>query len=482
MGAAFRVEIKGELVVIEDGSLSIEDRIEERSVANFVVIDMAGAQQYEQGEPVYIYDAEDVYDDDPLFGGVVDSSEVTRLVPGGGRYHSIYCADWHYLADKRIAAKTYQGEGITCGYVVGDLLTEYLADEGILEGEIQAGPTVAEVIVNYVRVSDAMDTLAEKSGFIWYIDASKHLYFIDRATNNAWAIADTLDVVDGTAKLSIGNPMYRNRQYVRGAMALTDPHVETFTGDGVTMSFAVGYPIAKVPTITVDGVGQSKGIKGLDINKQFYWSKGDAVVVAAEPPGNGLPVVVSYQGQFRVVIISQDPAHILWQQEIEGGGTGYVEEVEDEPETTDLEAAFESAASLLLKYCQYGKQFIYQTYRPGLKAGQLQLITYPSLGIDASQMLIESITVSARQGKIVYDVTAIEGPELGSWAQLFRKLAQRRVTLELISMGVEEVVIILEQVAEDWGWQETLTPEEDWVISCPIPSSTLYPSAALYPC
>ena len=94
-------------------------------------------------------------------------------------------------------------------------------------------------------------------------------------------------------------------------------------------------------------------------------------------------------------------------------------------------------------------------------------------------MLIESITIGANAGQITYDVTAIEGPELGSWAQLFYLLAGKRVSLELISMGVEEVVIILVQEAESWAWDETITPG---VFSCPIPSVDLSPNAAIYPC
>ena len=53
---ASRVFIDGEGVTIERKSLQIHTAIEERSTAQFNVIDKSGTSNYQKGQPVEIYD------------------------------------------------------------------------------------------------------------------------------------------------------------------------------------------------------------------------------------------------------------------------------------------------------------------------------------------------------------------------------------------------------------------------------------------
>ena len=240
------VFIDGERIIIERKSLRIHTGIEERSTAQFNIIDRLGTSNHKKGQPVEIYDLNNTL----IFGGVIEEPGKTRLFKSGGLYYSIHCIDWHYLADKRIAAATYLGE--TAGFIFNDLVTNYLAAEGITVGEIQDGPTLVQATINYVKVSEALDALAEKAGFIWFIDENKKIYFIDRTTNDAPWTAE-YPYLEPTPALSEGNPLYRNRQYIRGAKALTSEQVETLTGDGNIKAFVVGFPIAQEPAIEVDG-------------------------------------------------------------------------------------------------------------------------------------------------------------------------------------------------------------------------------------
>lgn len=457
-------------------SLSVETRIEERSTASFIVIDKLGAYTFEEGYPVAFYDPTGV----KVFGGVVDSVEVYRLSPSGGCFHAISCADEHYRADKRRAAESYVSK--TAGYIVQDLWAKYLQAEGVTVGEIQTGPTVAEMVINYARVSEALDALAEKAGFIWQIDQNKELHFIDRSTNAApWNFTALKSI--STPTLKTGNPQYRNRQYVVGT-AITDTQTNTFIGDGdIVKTFTVGYPIAEVPTITIDAVAASVGIKGLDTpgTKDFYWSKGDAIVTSDIAPGAGAVVVISYKGQYPVMVLSTDNAAIINKQTVERSGTGYVDDICDDPGTTSVDAAWELAAAKLQKYCRDSRRFSYRTNDNGLFPGQLQHVTYSLLGLD-QDMLIEAVSMSEDGvGYIAYDVTCIEGPEMGSWSQLFKRLAdQAKMIMDRINVGLGDTVIIMSSVQEDFGWAEATTQT---VYACSVPAADLYPAdSGLYPC
>jgi hypothetical protein len=474
MGGAIPISVSAVMVdgfpyITLEGSISIETCIEARSTASFIVIDLDGTLEFEEGYPVALYSPEDV----KLFGGVVDSLEVYRLSPSGGCFHAIQCADEHYRADKRRAAESYVEK--TAGFIVNDLWEKYLRPEDVTIGEIQTGPIIKEMVINYARVSDALDALAEKAGFIWQIDQDKALHFIDRATNHSPWDFTSLYAID-TPKLKNGNPQYRNRQFVVG-QDITDTQTETFTGDGELRSFACGYPIAEVPAITINLVAATIGIKGLDTDKDFYWSKGDAIVTSDIAPGAGSQIVIAYKGIYPVVVLSSDMGAILGKQAVERGGTGWVEDIADDPGTTSIDAAWELAASRLQKYCRDSRRFTYRTNEPGLFPGQLQHITYPLLFLD-QDMLIEAVSILEDGDLLAYDVTAIEGPEMGSWSLLFKRLAdQAKTIMDRINVGLGDTVIIMSSVQEDMGWAEA---HSETVYACPVcGNSTLCGNATI---
>lgn len=109
-----QVTISGNIVSILNRTLNIDDAIEERSTCSFTVIDIEGTKHFRKGQPVIITDDDGIR----VFAGVIDS--VTEEKPGSGNllYHRVQCVDWHYLADKRIAAKTH--ENTLAGDIVQD--------------------------------------------------------------------------------------------------------------------------------------------------------------------------------------------------------------------------------------------------------------------------------------------------------------------------------------------------------------------------
>ncbi len=447
--------IDGNSVQIEKGSLSTEGRIEERSIASFAVEDVTGVADYARGMPVSISDP----DSNVIFAGFIDVPGRARKGVGAHLVHDISCMDNHYLADKRLVVKVYTNQ--TLKVIVEDIVTDYLAAEGVTIGEVQTGPVVASAIFNYVKASEAFDSLKDISGFTWFIDKDKKLYFIDRTTNAAAFNLDSVTYrpLKGSVHLETGNPMYRNRQYVRGGTGLTAEQTEDFDADGTVTAFTVGYPISKVPTITEDAGGKTVGIKGIDTGKDYYWNKGDATVVAASAPANGVAVQVVYFGEYPLIALSENTVEITDRLAIEGSGTGIVEEIVTEAQWDTVAGIRESAKAKIKEFARDGESFTYQTIDPGLEPGTLQDITYAPFGFTAHEMLIESVSVSTQGGNLViYDVVCITGPSEGSWSRFFSGILKRQDNM--IKIG-DSLLLVLMLESDALSLSEVTDRHED---------------------
>lgn len=498
------VHISGEQVKLRKNSLRISDALGERATASFVVIDLHAEHRYQRGQHVHIWDDQGFL----VFGGVIDTAEEQRISPESGLFHVIQCIDWHYLADKRIAAVGY--EEMLAGDIVRDLVDQYLVDEGITTeidpeefyslqpaffadfgsdgpiSTVQDGPIVRQMIVNYRPISEALDALAELAGCVWFIDARKRLWFCDRKTNVAPWVATSRDMRRGSVRVTQGNSKYRNRQYITDVLAITDPQAETLRGDGETRAFPLRYPIATVPTVEVSYNGgpwepQTVGIRGVESGRQWYWSKGDAIISQDDseaPLTENDRLLVTYRGQFNTVAISEDFHEVVQRQQIEGG-TGLVEDVERAPQDITAEAAIQMANARLRAYGRMGRVLRFRTHRPGLKPGQLLTVDLPLHDLNSAEMMIESVTVSDDGPILWYDVVCAEGPRQGSWARFFTSLVESSARLDRVAVGEDRPVTIPVPMLGEWEWSETQTVD---VFACPVPSTSLWPDEQLFPC
>ena len=431
------VKIDGTAVEVVKGSINVADQIGERSTASFVIVDTAGTGSYVRGNTVEIYDlADDLY-----FAGFIGIPEKVRMGKSG-LIHPITCIDNHYLADKRLVIKSYANQ--TLAYIVTDIWTDYLDAEGITIGEVQTGPVIVEAIFNYVKASECFNALEELTGYIWYIDKNKKLYFIARDTT---AAAWDLDGVTrrpskGSVHLDESNPQYRTKQYIRGGTGTTAEQTENFTGDAATVAFTVGYPVALEPTVSVDAAGKTVGIKGIDTGKDCYWNKGDATVTFDTAPANATAVSIVYYGQYPMISVAADDLAQAARAAIEGG-TGITEEIVTEAQHITAAAIRESASSKLLRYCQESERFTYTTTDSGLAPGVLQKITYSPFGFSEHEMLIEKIEMNAVVDTIYYTVTAITGPSVGSWEKFFSDILVRQD--KAIKIGDSLLLVLFQQ-------------------------------------
>ncbi len=406
-----------------------------------------------------------------LFSGQITKAERQALPNGPTLYH-VTCRDWSGLADKRLAAESYPAQ--TAGFIVDDLFDKYLAAEGVTIGEIQAGVTLTEFVINYQMVSTAFDALAEASDYIWYIDEEKRLYFVARATTPAPFTVTKRELTRLSPRRTVEAPQYRNRQYIRAGKATTALQTENRTGDDETQAFAMGYSLVSAPTITVGGAAQTVGIKGIDTARDWYWSKGDPVVTAAVAPGVGAAIVVAYYGEYNILVLVEDAGKIAARQAIEGG-TGIDDGIDEAADLNTLDGALELAQSKLDYFGQEADTFSFRTVEHGLAPGQLLTVIDADYGLASAQLLIESVEISElAKGTLLYTVRAVTGPASDDWTKTLATLAAR----PSIRLG-NDLLIILHREPGDWAWNELVTQT---VVACPVPGAGVFPALTLYPC
>ncbi len=402
---------------IDRSSFSISDAVNQRSVANFRMED--SADQPEVGQEIEIYDGEEL-----IFGGSVDEPENEDL-PGGVISYSVSCVDHHEKADRHLVAEVYENQ--LAGDIVKDLRTKYLDGEGITAGTIQDGPTIKKAVFNYIPVSQCLDELSEITGLQWLIRPDKSLDFFDRSTFTAPFTIDDMTPVNNF-RVRRHRQEYRNRQYLRAGQDITTVQTRTFKGDGETQVFTVDLPLAKVPTVKVNGVTKIVGIRGVETGKDWYWQKGDKTI-SQDSAGTKLTssdtLTVEFQGFYPLIIVAEDPEAINERVIIEGG-TGIYEAIEEKASLDTRDAALDYTNGLLRRYARIGKVVTFNTSEPGLKAGMLLFVTRTDHGVNG-QMLISRVTITdpgRADGKLSYAIEALDGEAVGGWVNFFKKLVQ----------------------------------------------------------
>jgi hypothetical protein len=464
-------------------SLIIEDAINERSVARFRVVDATNsldeASKPSEGQPIEITD----YDGNLIFGGFILYAKRFNPIGTDTVFYDVECVDNHAIADRFIVAESYVST--LAGDIVEDLRTTYLAADGVTVGTIQGGLTIdAAKFPRTGTVSDAMDELSELTGFTWFIDYDKKLYFIQRSTLSApYNITDTAEIVNINVRQD--KTKYRNKQYIRGGLdktATISLELPTPQPDGVSKTFVTRFPIAEKPSIFIDSVQVAAGdigVNGKDTGKEWYYAVGTSAIVQddAETTLTTEELEITYKGLVPLLVVSEDSAAVTERIAIEGG-TGIYENIQNEPKVNDKSIALDIANAKLRKYTKIERELSYQTTVSGLYAGQLQNVNLSKYSIVSGEFLIDRVTITDLDdnGTFLYDVHAVDGEPFGGWTQFFKGLAKSGGALEIRD---DEVLVILSSSFESQQWAEGQIVD---VFACPLCSDLTLCSNGLIVC
>src|SRR5574343_885154 len=232
---------------LNESALNIEHNADHRSTASFTVYDASGSLTFYERQLVHIRNM----DKELRFMGVVQSCQTISIPGTAMKFHSIDAADLSAVLDWRMV--DYAAEDKLAGDAIREILSEYLAEEGITEGYIEDGNLMTEIAISNKSAYEGFSKLAEACGFVCYLDYDLKLYFHNRTLYAAeWGVADGTDILSESLSITRSNEKYRNTEIVVGGYEETDEQTESFVTDGTTKTFALGYPVNRVTSVTVN--------------------------------------------------------------------------------------------------------------------------------------------------------------------------------------------------------------------------------------
>jgi hypothetical protein len=435
-------------------SVNRSDVLNNRNTMSFVLIDKTGLYRPLIGNSVELKK-----DTTTLFAGTIDTIEESLFDNKLSLIYNINCVDYNQLFDRFIVAQVYENKSL--GYIVKDIIDNFINTESITYVNVEDGPTITKAIFNYKTATSCFNELSELTGYDWYIDYNKDLHFFERSTNNA---PFSLTATSGNYRnviIETNRDDYRNVQYIRAGNDITDSRTENFKGDGARITFTLKYPVALVPSsIKVNTVSKTIGIKGVDTGKDWYWNKGEKEITQ-DDGGTILTssddLEVTYRGLFPIIQQAFDDTSISDRVSVEGG-SGVYESVEDEPNIDNSDYAEEKAQGLLRRYGTIPQKIKFQTDLDGLEAGQLLSITIPEHSINGTYLISNVVLNDLVSDTLRYSIVALSGENVGGWVNFFEKMisqSQKYVIRE------NEVLITLRNFKEDLTINETFSASSD---------------------
>jgi len=375
--------------------------------------------------------------------------------------------DWHEY--------TTGTDGLTAGYIVNDIISGTLSNEGITAGTISSGAALGTCVFNYIKPSNAFDILAEQSGYIWNINPDKTLDFMPLSASTVCSTMNASQMKD--VILTENNPKYRNTMYVIGGMELTMQATELQYGDGARYTYTTPFPIMKTPeisTVTVAGTStQDVGYQGVDTTHSYFWQKFSNIVsqnATNTALGTTDYIKIVYYGGYPTVAVAQEEDAISALAAVELG-TGLVEDTLQKGKETLYSDNLTIAENVVSKYATDVDTLTFKTLESGIEAGKLIDIDFPAFGITtAESFLVEGVRANDRDLRFEYNVTCIRGPDPGGWSKFFDEFFTRTLEKDIWAGSVSgDIVVVSHATSEGIAWSEAYI---EAVTTCILPCSS----------
>jgi len=386
---------------IAPGSVQINNELTSQpDTCSFRLIDPDAVPREGQVIQIYVGTTADM-----RFAGVIDSVQESLLSSWDHRIYNVNAVDYQRILEFRLVAESYQSK--TCKYIIEDLIANYVAVAwGITTTNVQTGPTIEEINFNYVTVADAIRRLAQITGYEWYVDYDKDVYFFASATLTApYSISNVPGFSFEKFVLQPDLSQIRNRVFFSGGNFLSSPITQTFAGDDVTDTFTLTY---KPHAIGLDENGTAKtvGIENITdpATVDYIMNYGNKTIertAAALPSGVTLTATYSYQA--KVLVQYDDPAAQAYVAALEGGDGIHEHQIIDTSIDTN-EEAFDMSKADVDKNGIPMLRGGFETYTDGFAAGQLIDVNITGHAFNGSYLIQNVRAFSIGGGSFKYTV------------------------------------------------------------------------------
>lgn len=365
------------------------------------------------GQSSPVEGSEVVFKDDTrfLFGGYITRTTPTELGLGSKFTYDVECSDYAFIFNNKIARRAYNNR--TLKYIVDDLLAEYVGSVyGFDTTNVATGPTISTIAFDHVSVRQCLEKLAKLTGYVWYVDYEKNLYFIEKQQ-----IAANEDITDTsenheTISLSYDTTQVANRLIVIGNDAgeqSDSTNTETFNADGETRSWELDDLPSEIVYIKIDGVTKQFS---LELNARdtdvFLYSFSDKRVYLTEAqttPTSPSVIEVQYYPRVPIIIQREKPSAITIMAALDGGNGVFEKTIKDSSIGSKAEAR-ERAEQELLEFADPLLYGLFKTRTSLLDPatifapGQYLTVNLPSWGISTDTVfLIQEVTITMYEGE-----------------------------------------------------------------------------------
>lgn len=314
---------------------------------------------------------------------------------------------------------------------------------GFTTNNVQQSYMVAPKYFNYVSPSEAMKQICNEIQWGWYIDYYKDVHFFPLESfvsplpnNSLYADGKTDTKYWSNLQLTEDGSQKKNRIYLKGFKArVSTPVTLTFTGDGNTMQWQLGYkPSYRSGDIQVwvggqkmnvkrDMVDGSPGQNTTDHTSAFI-NYSQSLIRLNFAPASGTQIVVTFYYLADTILMREDPqAQKIAQQRDADGSDGRYEYAYTQQSMTNstIDAANARGDMLLYQYAYPQLQAEFTSFQRGWRSGQyFYLRSKRRMGgrYDGQKMFIQSVEKKLVQTSpngptvLQYDIKAASTPYL----------------------------------------------------------------------
>lgn len=293
------------------------------------------------------------------------------------------------------------------GEIVSALLVDAATSEPLSDTNVALGAVVDTVILpTDMTVAAAINQLAEASGFAWWVDEERELYFQPRTFTTApFSISDTSG---NYRNLSVRRTREdkANAALVRVDMATVGYEEESFTGNGTAVKWTLAYRVGQIVAIILNGEEKQFGLWLSDSDSAYYYEEGTADI-RQDPDETVLTssdtLVVRYRKFGADHIYTDDSADIsatataegnsgIYQAFFERVGVGQVQAL------NEAEAVIAERKKIVAEVEYETDQQIASTSHQ-LRPGQLQTIANSYFSVSSGTYLIREVTITDVLGR-----------------------------------------------------------------------------------
>lgn len=463
MAKTLTIAASNYLPYFKTSTAKVREMLRKTNVINFEAVtdDIANAPQ--EG-------AEVVYKDDTrfLFGGFITRVQPTETGKGEHFKYQVEASGYDFIFNNKIVRRAYSNA--TLAAIVTDIIEDFVGTSyGFDLTNVLTGPTIETVSFDHISVRRAFEKLSKLTGYVWYVDYEKKLYFQTATTTAApEAITDADDNAE-EVQISYDTSQVRNSVIVIGSpdgIQSLDPVTQTFDGDGETRSWELDEKPSQVEYIKLNGVSQQFS---LDVNERetdyfVYSFEGKSFKLTeaqTTPVGGGTPDEIEIKYYPRIPIVDQqtDPASIAFFAALDGGDGVYEYTIKDTSIGSTAEAT-DRAEQELEEYAMPLVEGTIKT-RTGLlgagaifRPGQVLTVNLPSHGLATdTAFLIQEVQIEVVEGSDTeYLYTLKFGGKIVGVQEFLETLAAQQSGGEEVADATE--IITIEHVSDELVFED----------------------------